>query len=54
MLKTSLNALEVLWIILDHTTDDFSRVMADSIWPLAFVESYFYTWNMSWGRNFGA
>ena len=51
MLKSSLHALEVSQIILDHMTDDSSRVIADSTWPSALLESYLYTGNMSWGRN---
>lgn len=44
MLKTSLHALEVIQIILGHMT--FSKVTADSAWPLALLESYVYTGNM--------
>lgn len=51
MLKTSLPALEVIQIILDHTRDDFSKVMADSARPLVLLESYLCTGNMPWGRN---
>lgn len=49
--KTSLHALEVTQVILDHKTDDFSRVMVDSTWPLVLLESYLYTGNTTWERD---